>query len=519
MYEIAKHYFDLRKYQRAAQIYQQLADQWPESTYVLDWQKGAVMCYFYLENDTAAQTALDKLKANFSENPQLAAVLCDIALNYRRAKKFPIADQLYQYVLENQPEGEHEVWLQQGLAITNIMLGREEAAQTAIDILLQDFSDYQYIPNIIQDIAYHYYQAEKYDRAVQYNQHVVEHWPESDYALWCQVGLVNSQVKLGKNSEAQEALNKLLTDYAERADIAQAVQEVTKHYHVEGNKDKAQELSQYIVDHWPESDPAAEYRSQMESTIVSNINLGNDEEVQAAIDELIAASGNPLPLSDTMIRLGEAYYTNGRLAQSKHQEEEAKENFIKAIGVWERIINELPAAAAYTPRMYFMCAVVYAQELQQYAKGIDYFREVTVDWPEFEAACDCYYQMGRYYYPWRDEGGISPEEAEQLTEAAYGQVVAKYPACWLSGSAAIYLGHKFFHQGQWEKAAEYLEFYLGTDGPERQAATAMLGEAFQKLDMPGLTEELYRDYLQAADPNDAWAEEFQKRLQDLGVKP
>jgi len=60
-----------------------------------------------LGDDTAAKTAVDRLLANFNDNPLIARAVWDTGQYYRDLKKYEMANKLYQHVVKTSPDADH----------------------------------------------------------------------------------------------------------------------------------------------------------------------------------------------------------------------------------------------------------------------------------------------------------------------------------------------------------------------------------------------------------------------------
>jgi len=154
---------------------------------------------------------------------------------------------------------------------------------------------------------------------------VVTKWPASSEAVWAQRGAVISNIALNKTEAAQVAVDKLLSDYFENANIAEAVFNVADTYYWFKHYEKANELYQYVLDTWP----AAEHAMWAQMGLaISNIADGNDPAAEAATKNLITNfAGNE--------RLPEAlFYIAGRYGWDR--------KYDQAKSIYQQIIQNWP---------------------------------------------------------------------------------------------------------------------------------------------------------------------------------
>jgi tetratricopeptide (TPR) repeat protein len=139
--------------------------------------------------------AVKKLLSEFSDNRYKPRAIHNTAWEYRKAGRYDKADQLYQYVVDNQSGNEDMMWVKTGIARLNIALGNDAAAEKTIDILIADFNDHPELPTAIFILGEEYYnealflreneglyeQAKKcYQKAVVVWERIVAELPQSE---------------------------------------------------------------------------------------------------------------------------------------------------------------------------------------------------------------------------------------------------------------------------------------------------------------------------------------------------
>jgi len=258
--------------------------------------------------------------------------------------------------------------------------------------------------------------------------------------------------------------------------------------------------------------------------IMADIGLGNDANAQAALDSLIADFNDHPGLPEVVFVIGEEYYNRALSDANEGLVAEARDNFQKTVAVWEKVIQQLPASAAYTPRFYYIAAVVYSQELGQYAKGIEYYQHIVDNWPEYKFAWHAQYFVGMYYERLLRVGGITESEANSKVEEAYRAVVEKYPDSNSAPVAALKLGQINLARRQWPDVAYYLELFVNKEdgrAPHFLFTGAMydLGQAYEQLGEVDGAIEVYGVFMQTADPDDSRIKTVKAKLEKFeGVK-
>lgn len=157
VYEIADNYRAFGEYEKAKELYQYVIDNWAQPDGAIQSQVAVARSHIALGDDANAEVAIKKLVTEFSENKNIAGVLNDIAYSYRELEQYEKARELYQYVIENWPQAESEaIWSLVCLAKSNIALGDEPNAQTAIDSLIADFNSHPDLPRLVYQAGEEY---------------------------------------------------------------------------------------------------------------------------------------------------------------------------------------------------------------------------------------------------------------------------------------------------------------------------------------------------------------------------
>lgn len=191
------------------------------------------------------------------------------------------ADRLYVYVTDMWPED--PIWQQMHTAMTNVAKGDDAAAEAAVDKLLNDFAGNQYLPVALHETAKLYSHFKKYQKGLELNQYVIEHWPEHEYAMWSEREVAKANIELGKMQEAQAAVDKVLAGFPSQQFIALVVYEIAEHYRQFEHYDKAERLYKHILESWPTNWRVVLAQSGLARLYIDS---GDDAAAQAAVDKL-----------------------------------------------------------------------------------------------------------------------------------------------------------------------------------------------------------------------------------------
>ena len=219
-------------------------------------------------------------------------------------------------------------------------------------------------------------------------------------------------------------------------------------------------------------------------------------------------------------KTGLRYYRKARYSEADGDNEQAKQNYLKAIDVWERALQEF-SPSGIMPRIYFVSAVVYGQELHQHIKGIECFQHLVDNYPDHQHADRAQYTIGEYYErAGRDDESISQEQADVLAEQAYNAVRENYPDSTIAPIALLRVGNLHFRGEKWGEAALYFEQFLDVY-PEHEKLLYVLyklGTVYERLGYDELAIGVYAVFIELAEPGDSRLETVEARLNILEDK-
>ena len=510
----AKRFAEAGKHDKAYELYRYNIERFPKDMYAM-WSQVEIVYSLIDSGDAAADRACDTLLNSFSDQESLPKEVYQVAEAYNKANRSDKTVDLCRYIVERWPSSDHALLAQRDLTIRSIDADDEFAAQSDVDKLLSDFCEHQSISQVIHAVAQHYERAKgNLEKALELHRYNVEHFSSDMYAMWSQVEIVNSHIRDGNDVAANAAFDKLMSAFSEQPTLPKEIYQVGDEYAKALNYDKAGALYQYVIANWPDTEYEMWARTGM---VKLDIYCGNDANVQPALDQLIADFNDNPDLPEAVFVIGEQYYNQAFSDMNEGLAAEARENFRKTVAVWEKVIQQLPASAAYTPRFYYITAVVYSQELGQHAKGIEHYQHIVDNWPDYEFAWHAQYFVGMYYERLLKSGGIEVSEALPKIEQAYIAVVENYPDSKSAPHAALYLGRINFNRKQWVVAAYYFELFLqkSDNNQALRYVVSPLGQAYEKMGETDSAAQVYGEFIETADPNDPLVKTISARLAEL----
>jgi len=283
---------------------------------------GKAVCAIGMGHYPAAEEAVNKLLADFADVPGIGADLSDIAGHYQRQGKFGLALRLYDYVIESCPDYARDMDFYGGLAISSAAVGKASTATDAVNMLLNEYGGYDSTPKILNQIGQAYRHSQSYAEAEEVFQLVVDYWPQSQYAIQSEVGIIKSRID--RQQDATEAINAFLNWYIESEALPECLCDIAEHYQEKGEYGEAADYFNFMLDYWPGNEQAVRaYQGLIEISIQSE----NYAQADALLERFVNFFGQWDQARDILRGIGKQY-------EKKDKYEKAKEVYREIVYRW-----------------------------------------------------------------------------------------------------------------------------------------------------------------------------------------
>lgn len=433
---IADTYRKVGKHELSCQLYDYVLTDWPNTEYNFWSRMGLIISSIQQNNCIVADVAVDELLENYPQDSRTPNAVCRIADSYRKRGRHAKARELYDYVVGNWPNAEHALWSKMGAAVASIELSDPNGADSDLTGLFADFSEDSRMSVAACSIGDAFRKGNQNQKARAYYEYVVDNWSGSKHALWSQMGLVISNIKLSSGQEALDSIDDLLMDHIDDDRVGMAVCQVANELHKQGKDKLARRISRYFLDNWSNPD------LQIWSDVVA-VNAYVDSADPNVIGNLIADySGHP-QLPQAAFSITERFYNRALDLDRQGRSGHSHTYLQKAVKGWETIVARLPETDHVTKESYQLAGDCY-RRLGRHVRAIECYQRIVDTWPYSEMAWNAQYMIG-YSYERIKEGGVVPEpDADLQIKGAYERLLATYPDCpaakaannWLKRNAA-----------------------------------------------------------------------------------
>ncbi|MHC4759649.1 MAG: tetratricopeptide repeat protein [Planctomycetota bacterium] len=261
--------------------------------------------YIKSKDETATEAACQDLLSQFSDHVNLPEAVCDIAECLMKSHYPEKAAQFYEYAMNTWPDynlmdEEYVILHRKNLLQLKLSIGDDDGADAICDYIINNFSDADTFPKLIEEITDAYVRAGKYDRAAGLSQYTLDRWSGTKYEIWAVTEMFKSDIALGRDPN-NEGLDELIIEFGNDVGLTEAMLKIA-----EGCYQKAFEREN--------TGSADEARRYFENTITA---------CQRTMERLPEYTAAPLAATSRHF-IGNSYCRLGRL-------DEALQNYLSVV--------------------------------------------------------------------------------------------------------------------------------------------------------------------------------------------
>lgn len=171
---------------------------------------------------------------------------------YERLGQYEQAERVYKRIATEQRGTDNALNAQEQLTLLYNVWGNEPETQKALKDLIAAFSTHKDIAATIWRTARDFKKAGNPNKALDLHQYNVEHFPKEKHAMWSQVEIVYYHIGIGDFTAAGTGVDKLLEVFAAQPTLSKEIYQVTQKYEKAGRVERALQLYQYNVEHFPD---------------------------------------------------------------------------------------------------------------------------------------------------------------------------------------------------------------------------------------------------------------------------
>ena len=414
----AQNHLNRGKHAEAEPIFRDVSEEAVDGEIGLQARKGLAIACAAQKKHSDVDTVVDRLISDFPGDQEVTQAVCNVGDQYYNKQDFVRARQLFGRTVNDCPQNAFSMWAQCGIASSSIRLGDDAAADVATAKLIDDYLGHEHAAIAICLIADNYRQLHKTEKANDLYQMVVKNWPGDEHAMWSRMHLTMSSIEGGNLAAAAERIDGLFTNYSQHPYFIRAVCYIAGRYYDRQEFDKATQLYQRIADKHPEA--TQEMWPQVIS-LIANLRLTDTDITIAAIDRIRADYASHPELPEAISWLAEIYYKKGTDLQNEGLSDQAKDQFQKAIAIWEKNTNQT-TDSDHRCLAYYHSALSY-QYIKDHDKAVDYFNTIIEDYPLYERRWHALSMLAVLYEEMHQANKMPQEAANTKIREMYQEIL------------------------------------------------------------------------------------------------
>ena len=402
-----------RKYEDAERLYKAVNDKQPNTDWGIKSRLGlsrvGTLKLIEQKDYEEAYQRTNSMINEFKDEPETTIALFHIGQEFFWQRQFGEAREAFDRGVEMFPDSpaanEMRLWsAKTGCCV--LIYGRratDKEVVAAIDKMINDFQDDPGLPFAVYWVTKEYEwakgtllsRASWYDKPNSVYQQIMQKFSntpfgqaaESDQKRLKHRMKIFDLIKKSDQKAIDNAIEKMTADLRGRSEVAGELYWIACGFEEHPDKEKlSKKIYERIVKDYPQSEEANSATLDIRRRAITDlINAGDAKEAEDLMDKFVVDfKGHPYAAS-CLWRVAIGYYKKAREANLEGDAEGAKISFRKATEIWEHILSSFPDSEI-APNVCYSLAVVNAQELQEYQKGIDYFKMVVNKWPKYEYA-------------------------------------------------------------------------------------------------------------------------------------
>jgi len=214
IHEIVEGAEALLKVEQVRQLYQDMVTAQPGDSQVIWLKMGMAIASVHLAEDKAVDAVLQNITAQHGADDQASEALNHIAWAYRKLQRYREALTIYQYVVNNWPQKDRVVFAQQSIAVCQIRLGDRQAADEALQVMLQKFGTDENASKLLAWAVYEYLQAGETEGAYKVFDLVLQTYPEKPETIDALLSLATGVIQGNDRERIEPTVQTLLTRFA-----------------------------------------------------------------------------------------------------------------------------------------------------------------------------------------------------------------------------------------------------------------------------------------------------------------
>lgn len=423
---------------RAVELYRWFMNQYPNHEKLMGVRCAEIKTLMEANRESEAKSQITTL-LTLKDRPDFVPSVHDLGWSFLTHKDYVTALEIYMFLRDQFPDHERAPWFQRSIIQTCMAMEDSEQIDTELEYFFSHYSTHQKYVEQGRKLASIFNDRNDTSRAVEVYAKLLETHPYDSQAIWIHVDLIKTYRKMGATGpQIQEALETLLRSYSSYGDYAKVMNNLGDAFRSYGRFADSISLYQAALDSTPDKPErlcaiAGMAKAQIRMGLsISDPNTPGgstteDPNSMTTVKALIADYSEVKGLGFHVFQIGEEYYFRAEESLKKGNDEQAKDDFLKAIAIWEKNRTQLTDSLHQAHAIYYSGDAF--KKMGQYEQAIECFRQIVIQRPDYENAWNAQYSIAGCYDRMCQENIITKKERDTNVKQVLMVLVEKYPNC------------------------------------------------------------------------------------------
>jgi len=287
----------VQEFQQAETLYNSVIADRPGSEEAFTARRKLVALDIVQDKVAEANAGLGAMMSEYAAHERLPHAVHEIAEAASKEGKGQSIRQVFQNALDSRSSGDSAIWLQFGVALSNVYMKNETAVAEGLARLVEKHGQDMRTAEAVGQLAWAYRKTGDPAAAMSLYRLVVKRWPDADRAIFSQRGIVLAHIELGELDEAEAEMDRLLGRFSAARYMPEVVSHIAEVYRGREEYPESRALHEYVVDHHPDSPQAIwSYRGIALAGIALLDKAGRDSAVNTLLTDFKMDPSLPMVL-------------------------------------------------------------------------------------------------------------------------------------------------------------------------------------------------------------------------------
>lgn len=198
---------------------QRLLKEFPSHSMAVILRHDLVIAYLKTGNTIDAESAMGELLASYSGDAKDVSAVVDACWFYRQQGDCGKALEIYQKLLQDHPESERVLDIEEGLVAVYLQMGAKQMADTQVAHILEIYSKQPTLPLALNKLGNDYHIYNYYKEAIHLHEAALALNPNEPEKLCAHSGLARAYARLENDIKVQEELELILSQFGQQEKI------------------------------------------------------------------------------------------------------------------------------------------------------------------------------------------------------------------------------------------------------------------------------------------------------------